>query len=85
MRVRAPLLLAVAVLPSCDRAAARQRRASAQPASAAEEMPRIRITDPNRDLFRLALPNVSRRRRLGHRGPGDRSAGRWRSWGCSTC
>jgi TolB protein len=33
--------------------------AAAQPAGAAgEEMPRIRITDPNRDLFRLALPNV---------------------------
>jgi TolB protein len=26
--------------------------------AAAEEMPRIRITDPNRDLFKLALPNV---------------------------
>ena len=30
--------------------------AAAQPQ--AEELPRIRITDPNRDLFRLALPNA---------------------------
>ncbi|HEY0709340.1 MAG TPA: DPP IV N-terminal domain-containing protein [Polyangia bacterium] len=29
------------------------------PAAAEAEMPRIRISDPNRDLFRIALPNVS--------------------------
>jgi TolB protein len=31
--------------------------AVAQAPPVAEELPRIRITDPNRDLFRLALPN----------------------------
>jgi TolB protein len=30
----------------------------AQPAAPVDELPRIRITDPKRDLFRLALPNV---------------------------
>jgi TolB protein len=30
-----------------------------EPASDADELPRIVISDPNRDLFRLALPNAS--------------------------
>jgi TolB protein len=32
--------------------------ALAQTPAGSDELPRIRITDPNRDLFRLALPNV---------------------------
>ena len=33
--------------------------AAAQTSEEAVELPRIRITDPNRELFRLALPNVA--------------------------
>jgi TolB protein len=46
---------------------ARARAQTPPPAGVAtEEMPRIRISDPNRDLYRLALPNVSGDAAMGH-------------------
>jgi TolB protein len=56
--MRLPILLSA--LSTCWLSVTVATVALAQPApaGAGEEMPRIRITDPNRDLFKLALPNV---------------------------
>jgi TolB protein len=50
--MRAPLFFAAIVI------LVNPAFAAAQTPPQAEELPRIRITDPRRDLFRLALPNV---------------------------
>jgi TolB protein len=54
--MRLPILLSA--LSTCLTLAITAVVRAQAPAGAAEEMPRIRITDPNRDLFKLALPNV---------------------------
>lgn len=56
--MRLPILLSA--LSTCWLSVAIATVALAQPApaGAGEDMPRIRITDPSRDLFKLALPNV---------------------------
>jgi TolB protein len=57
MRVRS-LLLASPVAALTFVAALAAHAQSAPTSATGEELPRIRITDPGRDLFRLALPNV---------------------------
>ena len=48
--------------------------AAAQAPPATDELPRIRITDPNRDLFRLALPNIVGEGPLAQEALGDPAA-----------
>jgi TolB protein len=62
VRVRLSSLLwacAVAFLVIFAPAGGALAQAPAAAPSPADEMPRIRISDPNRDLYRLALPDVS--------------------------
>ena len=57
--MRLPLLALVWLPVTCLLPVhARAQPAPAPTSATGEELPRIRITDPNRDLFRLALPNV---------------------------
>ena len=54
--MRLPALMTA--LSTCMSLAIAGSAGAPAPAGAADEMPRIRISDPNRDLFKLALPNV---------------------------
>jgi TolB protein len=56
MRAFVPVSSALAVLVAVAFPSFAAAQAAANPA---DEMPRIRISDPNRDLYRIALPNVS--------------------------